>query len=51
MIDHPEERRIMGGAARSRMAQLFSTEQMVARTADLYESLASTRRRAGRGRD
>ncbi|HYW27511.1 MAG TPA: glycosyltransferase [Terriglobales bacterium] len=39
MIDHPDERRRMGEAARARMERSFSTEGMVARTEDLYETL------------
>jgi glycosyltransferase involved in cell wall biosynthesis len=39
MIDHPEERRRMGEAARSLMERSFSAEAMVARTEALYQSL------------
>jgi glycosyltransferase involved in cell wall biosynthesis len=44
MIDHPEERRRMGEAARSRMERSFSTERMAARTAELYDTLTSAQR-------
>jgi glycosyltransferase involved in cell wall biosynthesis len=51
MIDHPEERLRMGEAARVRMERSFSTERMVARTEELYETLTRARRFALRGRD
>jgi glycosyltransferase involved in cell wall biosynthesis len=40
MIDHPNERRRMGEAARARMERSFSTAGMVVRTEELYERLA-----------
>lgn len=43
LIDHPDERRRMGEAARARVAERFSTADMVARTEALYEALAGDR--------
>jgi len=39
MIEHPEERRRMGDAARRRIAEHFSTERMVTSTQGVYEEL------------
>jgi glycosyltransferase involved in cell wall biosynthesis len=44
MIEHPQERRQMGEAARRRIAEHFSTERMVTSTQAVYEELL--RRRA-----
>lgn len=46
MLDHPDERRRMGAAARERVSQ-FSTRRMVTATEDLYESLVRARRGGG----
>jgi glycosyltransferase involved in cell wall biosynthesis len=51
MIDHPDERRRMGEAARARIAAEFSTASMLARTEELYETLATGRKPPQGGRD
>jgi glycosyltransferase involved in cell wall biosynthesis len=48
MIDHPDQRRQMGAAARARVRAGFSTASMVARTEALYEALSGDRTAAGR---
>jgi L-malate glycosyltransferase len=44
MLDHPDERRQMGGAGRRRIAGNFSTERMVAQTEAVYEEFLAARR-------
>ncbi len=43
MIEHPEERRLMGEKARQRIADRFSTERMVSATQAVYEELLPRR--------
>lgn len=43
MIEHPEERRQMGEAARRRIAEHFSTERMVTNTEAVYEEFLPRR--------
>jgi glycosyltransferase involved in cell wall biosynthesis len=43
MIEHPQERRRMGEAARRRIAEHFSTERMVKSTQAVYEELLQRR--------
>ena len=38
MIEHPEERRLLGQNARQRIAREFSTRRMVTQTESVYES-------------
>ena len=43
MIEHPEERRLMGEQGRERIAGQFSTERMVSETQDAYLELLTRR--------
>ena len=43
MIEHPEERRLMGEKARHRIADQFSTERMISATQAVYEELLPRR--------
>jgi L-malate glycosyltransferase len=45
MLDHPDERRQMGDAARRRIAADFSTARMVTQTEAVYEEFLAARRR------
>jgi glycosyltransferase involved in cell wall biosynthesis len=46
MIEHPNERRLMGEKGRQRIAGQFSTERMVSETQAAYQELLSRRGRA-----